>query len=626
MASENSSGAPPPLKQDGNNVAKLKTLLKAKDDTQRFVGLALLKSLLDNTPEIRNDETAVRDLWSHISPKFLDRLLRTGSNPSNGNAKDMLDIGVSILHTFSVLLPAADTASASFTARVPSLVGAALYSTGETTGLLLQLLYTLVNSKDGADSFMAVEDTTPLTEIATTHPMVLDVFCRAWLNHMAGGAAGAPFSQKIDAVLNSLVVNFKGTDAVTYLAFLGSFFSQATPENPKWIPPTATYMQRLVTSRPTPEARVAYTSAAAALLQAYPEQMSALLFKDATNTEKPFGYLFVNLLLIDIRSSIPTLLASLNSPDYKHTSKRLSADFDIICLFIGYLVRSLEDESLETLVMPPDSLFRLRKSISETMSVTIEYIRDRWDAARSGVMGLDPAARASKTETNAGSHHTLAWDSIDSLAEEDPFMLSALRALTLWLREDENDQLRKEGTGLMDILIELFTSSAASKLDFRPPVLVGLEGLVAIDQGRGLFLQQNGWTILGKDLIRSLQNHVETRDERDATVCIDIVRILLAVAEGEGATQEAWLDFITGVAAWDVPEGNTVSTARDTHVAVLQLCCTVLAQANQGMRSRYKHSIAAIAGIATRINDQIGHLSEYNEQMNDVIATLDKLR
>lgn len=651
MASTESPDTAIPEPQGDQNIAKLKDLLKSKDDTQRFVGLALLKSLLDNTPEIRNDEAAVRDLWSHISPKFLDRLLRTGSNPSNANAKDMLDIGVSILYTFSVLLSAADTATVSFTARIPGLVAAALYSAGDTTEYLLQLLYTLVNSKDGAAAFMAVEDTTPLTEIATSHAMVLDIFCRAWLNHMAGGAAGAAgaaFLQQIDAVLQNLVVLFKGTDAVTYLAFLGTFLSQATPEvslppqlmlrslltkkqaipkNPKWVSATASYIQRLVSSRPTPEARAAYTSAAAALLQAYPDQASELLFKDTTNTDKPFGYLFINLLLIDIRSSIPTLLASLNSSPYKQTSKRLASDFDILCLFIGHLVRSLEDESLETLIMPPDSLLRLRKGIAETMSVTMEYIRDRWDAARAGTMGLDPSARASKAETSTGTHHTLAWDSMDNGTEADPLVLSALRALTLWLREDENDQLRKEGTGLMDILLELFTDSSTATLDFRPPVLVGLEGLVAMDKGRNIFLQTGGWGTLTQALVRILQNHGELKDQREATVCVDTVRVLLAVAEGQETTAETWLDLITAVAGWDVPDGGTiVSTARDAHVAVLQLCCTVLVQANQGMRDRYKHSIAAIAGIATQVNRQIGHLDEYSEQMEDVLTTLGRLR
>lgn len=290
-------------------------------------------------------------------------------------------------------------------------------------------------------------------------------------------------------------------------------------------------------------------------------------------------------------------------------------------------MRSLEDESLETLIMGPDSLLRIRKGISETMSVTIEYIRDRWDAARSGAMGLDPSARTSKAETSTGSHHTLAWDSIDDMADEDPFMLSALRALTLWLREDENDQLSKEGTGLMDILLELFTNSPKAKLDFRSPILVGLEGLVAIDQGRRIFLQNDGWLVLSRDLVRTIQSHRELEDKREATTCVDTVRVLLAVAEGEETTAETWLDLITGVAAWDVPDGSTTAcVAVDARVAVLQLCCTVLVQANPGMRSRYRHSIAAIAGIATSMNAQIGQLSEYSEQMEDVMTTLDRLR
>lgn len=351
-----------------------------------------------------------------------------------------------------------------------------------------------------------------------------------------------------------------------------------------------------------------------------------MLFKDASNAEKPFGYLFVNLLLIDIRSSIPTLLASLNSPDYKRTSRRLASDFDIICLFIGYLVRSLEDDSLETLIMPPDSLLKIRKSISETMSVTIEYLRDRWDAATSGAMGLDPTARSSKAETTTGSHHTLTWDSIDYIAEQDPFILSSLRALALWLREDENDQLRKEGTGLIDIFLELYQASSTEKLDFRSSTLVALEGLVAIDQGREILLQHNGWQLLSKDMVATIQSHGEMGSDKDATRCVDIVRVLLATAEGEGTTAEAWLDLITGIAAWGVPEGRVASTARDAHVAVLQLCCTVLAQANAGMRSRYKHSISAILGIATQLNGQVGHLSEYREQMEDVLATLEGSR
>lgn len=112
---------------DDANLAKIQTLLKAKDDTQRFVGLALLKSLLDNSPQIRQDEAALQELWASISSKFLDRLLRTGSKPSSDNAKEMLDLAVSILHAFSILLPVESLAKSKFTDRVRGLVAAVLY-------------------------------------------------------------------------------------------------------------------------------------------------------------------------------------------------------------------------------------------------------------------------------------------------------------------------------------------------------------------------------------------------------------------------------------------------------------------------------------------------------------------
>lgn len=85
---------------------KMQDLLKAKDDTSRFVGLALLKSVLD-TGHVAQDSKELRDLWEAISPKFLDRLLRARQNEklSQANSKDMVDLAVAVLHTFSIMLP-----------------------------------------------------------------------------------------------------------------------------------------------------------------------------------------------------------------------------------------------------------------------------------------------------------------------------------------------------------------------------------------------------------------------------------------------------------------------------------------------------------------------------------------
>lgn len=128
MAESASTPSTPGQQQgDAANLDRVKTLLAAKDDTQRFVGLAVLKSVLDNSPHLRDNPNAVQDLWAHISPKFLDRLLRTGSAPAAKDAKDMLDLAVSILHTFVILLPASSVDDDKFAGRIPLLVSAILH-------------------------------------------------------------------------------------------------------------------------------------------------------------------------------------------------------------------------------------------------------------------------------------------------------------------------------------------------------------------------------------------------------------------------------------------------------------------------------------------------------------------
>jgi hypothetical protein len=112
------------------DINKIQSLLKAKDDTQRFVGLALLKSLLDSSKQLRQDEQTVQSLWSSLSPKFLDRLLRTGSKPSSRNSKEMLDLAVSVLHIFSILLPEKALSDTKFINRISLLVSSVLYRYG----------------------------------------------------------------------------------------------------------------------------------------------------------------------------------------------------------------------------------------------------------------------------------------------------------------------------------------------------------------------------------------------------------------------------------------------------------------------------------------------------------------
>jgi Neurochondrin len=89
-----------------STLEKMKDLLKAKDDTSRFVGLALLKSVLDNG-QLAQDSENLRLLWEAMSPKFLDRLLRAQQSEkvNKAESKDMVGLAVAVLHTFTILLP-----------------------------------------------------------------------------------------------------------------------------------------------------------------------------------------------------------------------------------------------------------------------------------------------------------------------------------------------------------------------------------------------------------------------------------------------------------------------------------------------------------------------------------------
>lgn len=117
------------IQNDSDEVTlhRIQELLKTKNDTSRFVGLALLKSVLDNSQQLREDEAVITTLWQSVSPKFLDRLLRSGSKSSSKDAKDMIDIAVAVIHTFAALLPEDVRKSASLVGRIPSLVSVVLH-------------------------------------------------------------------------------------------------------------------------------------------------------------------------------------------------------------------------------------------------------------------------------------------------------------------------------------------------------------------------------------------------------------------------------------------------------------------------------------------------------------------
>ena len=405
--------------------------------------------------------------------------------------------------------------------------------------------------------------------------------------------------------------------------------------------PLILLLRKLVASKPTAAGRAAYTQLAAALLQTYPDTCPALLFRNdvvGSSDSKPFSYLLVNLLLIDVRSSFPSLLAKLNSEEYTAISQRLAAAFDVISSFIGFLVRSLDDESESAFSITPDLLLKLRKDIAETMSLNIEYLRDRWDASTAGASGLHPSARSGTAATSEGTRLTLTWDSMKDNVNSDPLILAGIRTLAIWIREDENENLRNETAGLMDMFIELYRSSSQGTLDFRYPILLALEGIMITEEGIDVFLGQDGWQVVVEDLKSILKSTTEQSDSRHASAeaerGLQLVRVLLAIIDHAATSfpREDWMSIVTTTTSIKIPASTSPSVVTEFHIAMLQLSSALLSKSSGGMTKRYVTSLPALLGLTKQLKAVVKNMDDQIESseliglLDDVTLDLENLR
>lgn len=368
------------------------------------------------------------------------------------------------------------------------------------------------------------------------------------------------------------------------------------------------------------------------------------MFKDDVSSgmdSKPFSYLFVNLLLIDLRSSFPSLLAQLNSTDYPSTSQRLAAAFDVLSSFIGFLVRSLDSEGLASgFSVAPDLLLKLRKDIAETISLTIEYLRDRWDASVAGVSGLHPSARTGTATTSEGTRLTLTWESMKDNVNVDPLILAGIRALAIWIREDENENLRNESAGLMDMFLELYKTRSKDSLDFRYPILLALEAILSAEESVEAFLGQDGWEVLFQDLKSILQNTADDQMRSGSSTVaeanrgLQVVRVLLVVIDSPVTSfpREDWMTAVTITAAMKVWATTPPSIVLEFQVSMLQLSTALLSKAAGGMMKRYITSYAALSGLVSQLAIQANTMSDEVEAaefcglLEDVALDLGNLR
>ncbi|KAI9675425.1 MAG: hypothetical protein M1817_001329 [Caeruleum heppii] len=629
--SKPSTGASPtPAAQDpATALEQTLGLLQSRDDTSRFVGLALLKSILDNQRDYLSNITIISRCWDAIPVRFLDRLLRAteGEKRTIEDAKNMVDLAVAVIHTFVVLLPSDRRDGEKMTGRSAGLVAALASSSPETTTNILQTLLTITSGARGYTSLWQVENLRPLTSIAPEQPLALDVIERMVLQ---GAQESTPNAAQIDKLFNELVLDIKNDQIHIFFRWLADTLPSIPPEalspNPPWLSSLVGLIHKIFSGRPSFVAREAGTLICSTLIQLYSDRVLPLLFCDPSPSSDPDAtsplYLFLNLILIDIRSTFPSLMEILASPEYLKTARRVAAGFDVVTAFIGFLIRSMgesldDDEDgepqLGSLTISPDLLLKLRRDVAETMSLTIEFFRDRWDSAVAGAAGLDVTARPQPGQQRMpGVPLTLGWDSPEGGIGKDGLILGALRALGLWLREDDNEALRAEAAGIVDALLGLFSMSSEIQrgsdtkvIDFRQPVLTALEGIVATDDGVAAFLREDGWEVLSKDLnliIGSAQNSSPAASlgehiaGAEMSRGIEIIRILLVVTENVATTApgDERLAMVRAAASVSFEEAEESSDVANLEVSMFQLAAELLIRAPVNVRRRYRDEAANI--------------------------------
>jgi hypothetical protein len=97
-----------------------------------------------------------------------------------------------------------------------------------------------------------VQDLSPLIELASQDPLVLEIFKYTLLNASIIPAEVQAVRENIDKIVPSLVVIFKGTDGVTFLSFLGDLIPKLEPEV-SFLPNFPIIILVLTTSRPFQE-------------------------------------------------------------------------------------------------------------------------------------------------------------------------------------------------------------------------------------------------------------------------------------------------------------------------------------------------------------------------------------
>src|SRR6266480_839685 len=313
----------------------------------------------------------------------------------------------------------------------------------------------------------------------------------------------------------------------------------------------AAIQETILVSKPTPSTIRATINLAAVIVH-HPTPRAnlntLLLTKPASlpdDPDKSFAYIFPTLLTTEIRSTLPTLLDRLALPTYPQTSLNTANAYDLLTAFTAFLTNPLPP------TLHPVALLPLRNDLHHTITQTAEFLRHRYDAASTAAPGLSADARRDLRVTadwrSAGPVRALTWDSPAFDVFDDPIVVSGLRWLAIWIREDEDEELRGVVGGMVDVLLDIVGREVSEGLKISVCVILavlisGEDAAEAVEE----FLGLGGWDLLTRELRACFE---EMGEGGSAERTQDVVRVLIGVVESDAvpATREAWMDVVSSL-------------------------------------------------------------------------------
>ncbi|KAF2400928.1 DUF1941-domain-containing protein [Trichodelitschia bisporula] len=574
-------------------------LLKARDDTSRFVGLSLLRSLLDSDEQLRTNPQTVSSCWDAVPGTFLHRLLK--SKGMGEKEAGMRHLAAAIIHIFTNLLPTEKVQEEKMIKFVSPLIRISPNIVESSRPDVLQTLQCIASNPPGAAAFISTppEDTEAFFHLANQSQSTLKETVRLlWLLQKDGNLDGSG-RKAWDKMFGTLLEACKGTDPTPIFEAVAESLTRShvnanrskIESEPLWLPELFSMVRRSVLERPALRTRRAIVALVGSLLQSCSASVNLppLLFHEAaTSTKtpsKPFSYIFTTLVLIDVRSTIPSLM-EMSADTYSITALRLAASFDTLCAFVLYLFQLLEGDDSTDLAasgLTPDLLLKLRKDFGETLSLTLEYFRDRWDSTQD--TGSEPKKIMSSSE-----------DDPRMQPQKDPIFVAGLRLLALWLREDDGTALREQAVGIMDVFTSLYRSSTlgSASVDFRDPLIAALSALVHTEEAAQAFLDNDGWSVLADDLRRSVQpGQPYSVDVRG------ILDVLISVLESGAVakSKESWMALVSLLSSLEPPTENI---QLDQALAGYQLVEALVSKAPKKLRQASKSQCELLRNQAAK--------------------------